>query len=156
MPKVWFIGWLVSMEINLRSEISYTSEATSYKREGWPWWKTYGSKSMRKIMKQTCSLSENCVYLPWNIPLSSVTDEHLPKALIFLFKQPRLAAALVTERNEETILCIITWEMWIIRNKRNNSLNYELSSNALLTAMFRETLISHLDSVQYFLEHFAV
>lgn len=55
--------------------MSHTNETTSYKREGRPRWKSYGSKSVRKTMKQTCSLSENCViYLPWNSPLSSVTS----------------------------------------------------------------------------------
>lgn len=41
---------------------------------------------------------------------------------------------------------ISTRGIWT-RNKRNNSLNYELSWDALLIAMLRETLISHLGNV---------
>lgn len=41
---------------------------------------------------------------------------------------------------------ISTRGIWT-RNKRNNSLNYELSWDALLIATLRETLISHLGNV---------
>lgn len=111
MPKVWLIGWLVSMETSLTSEMSHTNEVTSYKREGRPLIKSYSSNATRKIIKQTCcTFRILCVYL---LPLKHsplFCDLLTPsqKALICLRKQPSpIAESGYRKRQGEDI----SWEI---------------------------------------------
>lgn len=115
--------------------------------------KSCSSSSMRKIIKQTCcTFSKLCVYLPPVKYFFLLCDLLTPswKALICSCKQPSLAN-LVTGRDKWKI----HYDVGNLNHQKQKKQFTQLRTKLRCArAMLRETLISHLHSVYYFLPAF--
>lgn len=157
MAIVWHTGQLVSTGTNLTSEMRPSNEMTVTEENEDPWKKSYtvlpqwekswrASLHFQRVLLTFTSLEQ--FLFPWlgNTSLGGV-------AMLLQIQPSGKRIWLKNLVGKDTRL---RGKIWIIRNEGTDSLSYELSWDALLTVMFRETLISHLDNMQYFLQYFVV